>query len=374
MASTSDLIAQAAAAASSGKAVTSDNVGSLGSSSSTITTTGEDSDSVVHTSQSTMDDSFLVGEDTPEDTSEQTEELASSEAPSDQKSPDKEVITVTDEKGKRKVEIDWNNRDKLKQQLQLAHGARKWQAERDQARTEASALKSQLAEKSKMTDTLEEAYQKGGEEAVVDLIAGRRGAYQEQLQKALERKEFLKHASPAEVRALEKQEEAARTQRELEVMRQENEKFRKEMTLTKEQAEQSAMESRAHPAFDKYRFDGKLGDPESEAMFDEMLFNTTINRLLPYEEKGLDITAEMFEREFATVSGLIRKRIAGQANKTASKVIAQKKQEATENVQAKVKSGYKMGGVRAEADKYLNNGDTKSLFANWSRLKGAFKG
>lgn len=371
--STADLIAAAAASAASGKEVTSDNVGGSDSSSSITSKWTDESESVVRAEQSTTEDSFLVpGEDAPEDTSEQTEELASSEAPA-AKLPNKEVITVTDAKGKRKVEIDWNNRDAIKKDLQLAYGARKWQAERDQAIQAGKAKDAQLAEKTRTVDTLEEVYQQNGIEGLADLLAGRKGAYKEQIAREVERREFLKHASPAEVKALEKQEESERTARELEQMRQENKKFREEMSQTKEQAEQAALESRAHPSFDKHRFDGKLGDPEAEAMFDEMLWTTTINRLLPYEEQGLNITAELFEKEFSTVSSMIRKRIGQQANKKAAKVVEQKKQEATENVQAKVKSGYKMGGVRQEAQGYLDAGDTKGLLKNWSRLSGAFR-
>lgn len=371
--STQDLILGGLGAIRSGAAVDSNSIDAANPGSTSNETTDEGQ--FVEAMESTQDDLLpgnesAEGEDTPADSS--TEEQASSEAPK-KTSANKEVVTITDEKGKRRVEIDWNNKDQLRKYVQMAHGARKWQAERDQALSSTKQLQSQLSEIRGNWDTLEGVHQKQGIEGVIDLLQGQPGAYKAWVQKAVERQEFLRKASPEEVEALEARESSVKHQRELEQIRKENDKFRKEMAEEREATELRSLESKVHPAFDKYRFAEKLGDSNDEHMFDEMLWNSALKRLQPYEEKGLDISPELIEREFRAVSSALRKRIGLQAEKKASKVVEQKKQEATENVQAKVVSGYKTGGKSQEARDLIQNGNLTGLLKNWGTYGGLFQ-
>lgn len=274
-----------------------------------------------------------------------------------QTSPDKETITVSDEKGRRKVEIDYTNRDQIKKAHEIAAGSRKWQAERDAARAEIAPVRRQLEEMKSNWDTLETVHRQRGLEGVIDLLEGRQGAYQDYMKKAIDRQDFIRRASPQELEALQHKESAESSTRQLEQIRKENEEFRKQMSAEKESAELRSLESRVHPAFDKYRFADKLGDPADEAMFDQMLWRTAMDRLDPYEDQyGNAIPQEIIEKEFRAVSASLRKRINVQADKKASQVVEQKKREATENVQTKVQSGYKTGSAQAEAQKLMNQG------------------
>ena len=85
------------------------------------------------------------------------------------------------------------------------------------------------------------------------------------------------------------------------------------------------LESTVHPSFDRYRFADKLGDANTEAMFDEMLWNSALKRLEPYEEKGIPLTSDLVEKEFKAVSVALRKQINVQAEKKAAKAVAQRK-------------------------------------------------
>jgi hypothetical protein len=373
-ANTADLIRGGAASIAAGKEVTSNTIESVDPSTNSI---GEDVDQEEYVSEdSSLEDLLPDDGQSPEDS-----KVAKGKGPASPKAkPDKaaqtsgkETITVSDDKGRRKVEIDWNNRDELKRQLQLAYGARKWQAERDQARQEAQQLKSRTDELKSNWDALEGAFQKGGVEGVIDLLEGRQGAYQNWLKKQIDRHEFLRDATPEERAALESREKADKSARELEKIRKENEEFRKQMVQEKEQAELKSLESRVHPVFDKYRFADKLGDSNDEHMFDEMLWNSALKRLEPYEEQGLAITPELIEREFRNVAIAIRKRIGLQAEKKAAKVVEQRKQEATENVQAKVRSGYKSENVSAkEARDLIEGRNLTGLLKNWGKYGGLF--
>lgn len=334
---------------------------------------------VVRDSDSTVDGEAL-GEgssgDTPTDSQGTTSadaKAGKSTAPSET-SGTKEVITVTDESGRRrKVEIDYTDRAAIKKAHELATGARKWQAERDREIQSRKALESQHGEIKSNWDTLEQAFKAKGVEGIVDLLEGRSGAFKDHISKQVQRAKFLESANPEELDQFKKQEAVEQTKQELERERQENAKFRKEMLDREERSELKSMESRVHPAFNKHRFSGQLDNPEDEHMFDEMLWGTALKRLEPYEEKGLDITPELVDREFARVAKSIRSRIGVQAEKKATKAVEQKKQEATENAQAKAMSGYKNSSTQKEAQDLLNTGNLTGIFKQWGKYGKLFR-
>lgn len=287
------------------------------------------------------------------------------------KTPNKEVITISDDKGRRKVEIDFNNRDQIRKYVQMAHGARKWQAERDAAQQSAKQLQEQYAEKDKTLSALEQAYENGGEAGVLDLLAGRQGAHKEFAQNVIAR-ERLQKDDPEAYKALMNEERIARMERELEKERSARAKDKESISKEREKAEEAALESNVHPAFEKYRFDGKLGNADDEQMFDEMLWNAALKRLEPYEEKG-QLSRQIIDREFNTVATSLRKRMGVQVEKKVAKVVEQKKQEATENAQAATMSAYKTGGVRKEAADLINSGNLAGLFKGWKKYGKVFK-
>ncbi len=362
--------------ARSGKEVTSDTIGSDGS---PVSSASPDNDLSVGSDESTNEDVLLASEDTPTDSSDSTDSAKADESQAapekveaKQKTPGstKEVITISDDKGRRKVEVDFNNREQLKKYVQMAYGARKWQAERDQAIGSRKEIEAKLTERERDWQSLESAFQQGPEH-LVDLLAGRKGAFDEYVAQRQQRHD-LKQRDPEAFAALEMREELERQKRENDKIRKDNESFKKTVTEERDAAEMRAMEARVHPVFEKYRFADKLGDATDEHMFDEMLWNSALKRLEPYEEQGLDLTPDLIDREFRSVAQAIRKRIGVQAEKKATKVVEQKKQEATENAQAKVMSGYTKGGSADEARKLLNNGDIKGILKNWGRLGSAF--
>lgn len=374
--STADLIASGAAALSAGKQIDSNSIDSAspGSASSNVSV---DEGVFTTAGESTVDDLLPDGSD-----GEKAEDSTSTpEAKPDasKAASSKETLTVTDESGRRqKIEIDYSDKKAIKDAFSKAAGMRKFQAERDAARQEAKAEAAAKAELKSNWDALEGAFQKSGIEGVIDLLEGKQGAYKSWEKKAIDRARFLEKASPEEVQALEAREAADRSAKELERIRKENEDFRREMSGQKEEADVKMVESRIHPTFDRHRFAGKLGDANDEQMFDEMLWTSAMKRLEPYEQEfghASKIPPEIIEREFKAVGNGIRKRIGLQAEKKATKVVEQKKQEATENVQSKVKAGYKASGTASgEARDFLNSGDLTGLLKNWGRLGGVFNG
>lgn len=329
----------------------------------------EDSETEVRAENSIVDDVELgEGEDTLQDPSGsgKPSEAAKGAQANPKVSGEKEVITVTDESGrKRKVEIDYSNREAIKKAYAAAAGMRKFQAERDQSLLREKTKDSELSEYKTNWQTLEQAFQKGGEEGLIDLLRGRQGAYKEQIKKELDKAKFLENASPEELEQFNAREEAEKLRQEHAKLRKENEEFKKKVTEEREQSELKETQSRVYPVFDKYRFAEKLGDSNDEHMFDQMLWNTALERLKPYEEQGLDLSPELVDREFRNVAASIRKRINLQAERKVDKVVEQKKREATENVQAKVKSSYSKDGDAEKLKALIKSGDTGSIFKNW---------
>lgn len=332
----------------------------------------EDNENTVLAENSTVDEVQLPGEQSTSpstDSSKPGTDAKASKSPeaTPKTSENKEVITVTGEDGrKRRVEIDFSNREAIKQEIAKAHGMRKFQAERDKALQSVGEKDKKIQELDQRWSDLENTF-KQGPEHLFDVLTGKRGSFQELIQKAIEKRDFLKNASPEEVHSMEIRERAERLEKQNQDLQKRNEEFMKKVETEREQAETRSMESRVHPVFEKYRFADKLGNEVDEHMFDEMLWNSALKRLEPYEEKGLEITPELVDREFRTVAQSIRNRIGVQADKKVARVVEQKKQEATENVQAKVKQGYNKGGEDEKKLKQLiQSGDTGSIFKNWS--------
>jgi hypothetical protein len=286
---------------------------------------------------------------------------------------DREKISVTDEKGKRQIEVDFSNREQIKKFAQMAHGARKWQAERDAERQKATELQGKLSEIQGTWDHLEKTFQAEGIEGIVDLLQGKKGAYKEFLGREVEKSNFLAKASPEEVQAFQEREQADRTARELERIRRENEKFREEMTRKGEEAELNELKSQINPVFNKYRFAEKLGDAEGEQLFDEMLWSHGLKKLDTLADKGIDLTPEVIDREFRQVSMALRKRINSQVEKKTGEVIERKKSNATESVQAQVKSGYSRdGGLAKEARDLIESRNLTGLLSGWKKYSSLF--
>lgn len=336
----------------------------------------EGRDDVAHASDSVDDDWDTDGQtDSVEETQTDPESTdpAATTAPSASTAPTgKETIVVTGDDGiKRRVEIDYSDRASIKKAFEMMHGARKWQAEKDRAIQSQKSIAEKYEKDRRVLDALEQAYEKDGELGVLDLLAGRQGASQEFIQRHIDRARFLENASPQEKAALEQKERLERLERELGRTREEKAAWEKKMAEEREASQLAELQSRINPVFEKYRFDGKLGDEADEALFDETLWNTAMARLKPYEEQGVEITRELVEQSFRETAGRLRKRLGVTADKKAAAVVNKKKQEATEAAQAATTTAYARGGARSEAESLISKGDFRSLFSNFGKYRGA---
>lgn len=311
--------------------------------------------------------------------SDSSEEDLDGDEPSEisgKKSGTVEELVVTDDKGRRKkVAVDFNDRKKMRQYVQKAHGAeagmRKFQAERDQARKQNSELEGKLTEVTSRWDALEKAYQSDGIKGLVSLLDGENG-YSEFERGIIERYEARRNASPEQLELLDARDREAARAREIERIRRENEEFRKSIEQQREAAEMAALESQIHPVYDKYNFSGKLGNADDEALFNDMLWNTAMRKLEPYEEEGLEITSEMVDKAFGDTANAIRRRIRANADKRARSSVAKKKQEAAEVAERTVQGGVRSNSAAREARDLIRGGNITDVLRNWGKYGSVF--
>ena len=371
MSDTLAAITQAFSQASATPSPAADAANSGSENSNDVSYVGDQDDTIARAEESTQDD--YSTEQTGDDTS-RGKGAGKTATPAGTK----ETVTITDADGrKRKVEIDYSNREAVKKAHQMAAGARKWQAERDRALQEKQSLAAEHSKLKQTYDTLDKAFQERGAEGVLDLLLASKGSNSEKfLQERIARAKFMERASPEEIEALQLRERSENQARELDRIRQENKKFQDDMRQERETAELRSLEGTVNPVFQKYSFAEKLGNPDTEHMFDEMLWGQTIKRLEAYEAKGVPVSRELTEREFRRTHQALTGQISAQADKRTSRAVAQKKQEATEQVQAKVRSGYssEQQKVRQEGMDLMNQGGggLTALLKNMGKYGSAF--
>lgn len=319
--------------------------------------------------QDTTDPIETIGKDQGETETSQVEAKGkqTKDSSKDVESANKEEIFVTDHQGvRRKVTIDYSNKSAVKKAYELAAGARKWQAERDQLSRDLKPAQ----EKAKHFDTLNQAYEKGGLKGLIETVEGKE-AFKALIDAEIARREQYESATPSERRAME----IEQAKKEAEARAQEYEQKLKaieESTNAKlEAVEVRNAQSFVDRVFDKYRFEGSLGDPEKETQLDELVWTKAQKAFEQYPDDQ-EIPASIVEQEFKKAAMSVRKLIGGMAEKQTEKIIANKKKATAENVQKKTMQGYKSNSNADEAKKLVRKGDMMSLLTNWDKYKDLF--
>lgn len=298
-----------------------------------------------------------------------TEEAQSTEqSPQEQGAPNVLEVVVTDEEGKRKkIKVDLNDKDKVKKLTELAHGARKWQAERDKAQSKLKEIEPAYTELKKTWDVIEKAYSEHGVRGLINVLEGKEDAYDSLLQSEFQKVRMREEATPAELERLELQERWEKESREREKFARRLEEMETRQAQEKEQAELQALQSQINPAFEKHRVAGKLGDEVLEANLDELIWNKTISNLQNLPE-GVQISQGLIEREFKQISELFLKRFNAKAETKAKEVIEQKKVSAATKVSAAATNSQKQHNSQSQLNDLVRKGSTVDLVKAW--LKG----
>lgn len=279
---------------------------------------------------------------------------------------DVEEIVFTDHKGRRSVKVDFSDRDKLKKLASRAYGSQKFQVERDQARQELAKEREEAKAVRADMQKFESIYEKQGIKGLVMALEGAEG-----LKKFLETEkaeqdrweDMTPSERNAEIRAREEAERASKA----EESRAEYERRIKELDERQRAADEKAFESKLNPAFDRYRFAGKLGDPVAEHRLDKAIWTDVMDALQPYEDKGLEITQAIIDREFRKARQEWDKTVNKQVTKNTKVAVDKAKTTATSKAQAKVSQGMQTNAAKATFDENMKTGNIRDALGSFLR-------
>lgn len=341
--------------------------------------------SVEPTSKEGFDvDKFLSGEegapvseesdnqkDLPSTLDEVVDSSSSSESAPEKKG-DIEEILINEEGGRKKITVDWSDREKLKKYVHMAAGMRKFQAERDQVMGKLSQIEPEYKELKSSWEALENAFSQGGVKGLVNLLSGDQAGYEKHIQSEFARLKARETATPSELEKMDLEERLSIERRERERLTKQVEESLKRSQEEREQASIKSLEAQVHPAFDKYRFAGKLGDEVVEQRLDKAIWDQALRNLEEYPD-NVELSSSLIDKEFREVSNSFRKIINKQAEQKAKKVVASKKVAAQESAATKAMNGY-IANSASNAEKFkgdIRKGDFTSALRDL--MTGKFK-
>lgn len=291
-------------------------------------------------------------------------------ADNEQDTQDIEEIFISDANGRRKIKVDYSDRNRIKKAYQMAAGMRKFQAERDRYKARAEKLEPEYKDLKESWSALESAFESDGIKGVVNLLSGKETAYDEWEESLYQTRRAKEDASPQELEQIELREKLARQEREAKRLARMMEERDQMTAKQREQADRIQLESQIHPAFEKYRFAGKLGDQELEQSIDEAIWAKTINALQQYDD-DVDLTPRLIDQEFRRVARTFHRAINKESDKKATKAIESKKKSAKEAIQKKAVGNMKSSGAVDEFNDALSQGNLTSALSSW--LSGKVK-
>lgn len=274
------------------------------------------------------------------------------------KAADIEEITFTDTKGRRTVKVDFSDRDKLKKIASLAYGSRKFQAERDQFKQDLAKEREDAVKLKSDMSKFESIYEKEGLKGLALLLEGPEG-FNKFLKSSLQEQERWDEMPVSERNALIRERELEARVASEKTSKEEYERRLGELDKRQRDADEKVFESKLHPAFDRYRFAGKLGDPVAEHKLDKAVWADVMDALQPYEDKGVEITQAMIDKEFRKASQELSKVVNTQVQKNTKVALQKVKNTAQTKAQAKVTQGMQTSTDSEQFKKDISSGNTR---------------
>lgn len=274
-----------------------------------------------------------------------------------------EEMFVKGANGRReKLKIDYTDRQAIKDAFVKAAGMRKFQAERDEFKKKAETVAKEHAQLKADFGKLESVWEKEGVKGLVTLLAGEKGL-KELVDAELAHRDYMSNLTPDEKYKLE----IGNYQKLLEKQKSDTEeKYKKlleETTRKNEEAELKSMEAMIHPAFDRYRFAGKLGDAVVEHAYDEALWGRVRDKLAEYPDE-VRLTQAMIDKEFREAASVFRKAITAQTENKVAKTIENKKADAASRVQTVAKKGLTNTTEKQKFVDDLKSGNIRDAFGS----------
>lgn len=308
-----------------------------------------------------LDEAEAPSEDAPKEPSDESSEVEvqgeqepqesdqSEEVP--EELPSTEEVYATDDTGKIKIQVDYQDRAKIKRAYQMEASARKYKSERDRLAQTAK----ELQEVKKTYDSLNDTYKQDGVLGLVKMLGGQE-ALEEYVSSRIAKEQELAAMSPDERAAYDRDEELNRLRLERDAAKQAAEDEAKRIQELTEQREREALESKLHPAFDRYRMAGQLGNEEHEDLMDSLIWRRSLDAIDALPE-GTDVTHQVVGKIFKRESEKVKSLLGEQVKRKSAKQAQTRKVAAAESVQVATKKGTSSNSKEERIESLLKSGN-----------------
>ena len=213
----------------------------------------------------------------------------------------------------KKYKVEKTAKEYAKDLQNAMKGMRKAFSERDSQAKKFKENEANLIRYNQIMD----AWKVKGVDGLYDSIAGKEGAYKEELAKRDQLTLRKYNATESELKAIEREEaldrEIKARQQAESILKQTHDQLEAEKT----EANKAVLTTRLGEAFDLIDFEGKLGDPEQEAEFNQYVWEKARVKLKEYaDSKGLqhhEIPSRVIKSTFTDIAARLDKTIKGRA-------------------------------------------------------------
>ena len=209
-------------------------------------------------------------------------------------------------------------------------------------------------------DKFEDIYANQGVEALIKTL-GKADDLEKLIDAKIKHREYLSSLSPEEKYRLEMKQQIEMSQKKASEVESKYTKMMDELKAKEEAQTMRSLESKLHPAFDRYRFSGKLGDETVEHQLDETVWTQVTKRLQQYPD-DVELTQAIIDKEFRTVAQNLQKVIQVQAEKKVMKTVDKKKAEAANAAQLVAKKGISTSGEKERFTDSIKSGNLMGAF------------
>ncbi len=269
--------------------------------------------------------------ESPETNSETPSEVPGQEP----NAQDIEEILVQSEFGKQKIKVNYSDREAIKRAHQEAAGMRKFAAERDKLVKSQKELQEKVSTIEPLWNKLDEAYQRQGPEAVLDMLTGQKGYVEQLIQERMAR-EGMRVKAPHEADRLDRLEQDARERREREYEKAQQQKLTQSYEDKLARAEEKEAYAMLSPSFERHSVSGKLGDPMAESRINKAVWNDVMDVLAEMDDSL--VNQATVDREFRKAFAVYTRGVQSQAKKELTKVTADAKTNAKQQIASRAQA------------------------------------
>lgn len=271
-----------------------------------------------------------------------------------------DTMWVTDHTGKRRqITIDYSNKEAIKKAFARAAGMDKFKTERDLERKQRAELQKKFEELNGNFGELDRVFQESGARGLVERLGGQ-GSWEKMVEAELKQREHIAALSPEDKYQLQLQQREKQHQLEKSSIESRHKKMLEELETQKTRAAEVELQSRLTPSFEKHRVRGRLGDEAAEEAIDEAIWTKTMSRLAQYPE-DTQLSAQLIDKEFRTISNIYKKVLDKQAQDKARDVVEEKKADAAAKAQLTVRRGVAEQSVDKQLSHAVKSGNFTDL-------------